>query len=87
MLAVRKSGREIDKFNIYLHTRCWQHFKVRPDGKSLHPEQTDSKYCIYDKRHKDWGYTNGWVQFLTDKLKEGALWQQITAKAVAEGLK
>ena len=81
---ITRGGMEADKFNLSLHTRCWQHFAVRPDGKSLHPEQTDPKYCIYDKRHNDWGYTNGWVQLLTDKLKEGSLWQQITAKAVVE---
>ena len=81
---ITKGGKEVDKFNLSLHTRCWQHFAVRPDGKSLHPEQTDPKYCIYDKRHKDWGYTDGWVQLLTERLKEGSLWQQITAKAVVE---
>lgn len=79
-----RGGKEVDKFNLSLHTRCWQHFKVRPGGKSLHPEQTDPKYCIYDKRHNDYGYTIAWVQFLTEKLKDETLWQKLAAKG-AEG--
>lgn len=61
---VTRAGKEADRLNIAWHTRCWQHFKVRPPSKSPNPEKTDTKYCIYDKRHNDYGYTEEWVKFL-----------------------
>lgn len=78
---IKRGGKEVGKFNLSVHTRCWQHFRVRPDRKSSHPEQTEAKYCIYDKRHNDYGYTNAWVELLVERLKEGSLWEELIAKA------
>ena len=29
-------------------------------------------YCIYDRMHDDYGYTQAWVGFLIEKLKDPA---------------
>ena len=33
-------------------------------------------YCIYDKRHDDYGYTQAWVNMLIEKFKDGKLYEQ-----------
>jgi len=72
-----RHGKAVEKFNMSWHTRCWQHYKARPAGGSNQPEQTDAKYCIYDKRHKDYSYTETWVQFLIQELRKPETWDAI----------
>jgi hypothetical protein len=67
---VERSGKQVSRFNLSIHTRCWKRYKARPDGGSPNPEATDWKHCVYDKRHNDYGYTQGWVDFLIEKLKD-----------------
>lgn len=67
---VERAGKSVDKFNLTIHARCWKRYKVRPASGSATPQQTDSKFCIYDKRHNDYGYTQAWVDFLIEKLKD-----------------
>jgi hypothetical protein len=58
-------------FNQTTHNRSWKKYKVRPERQSTHPDLTESKYCIYDKNRKDYYlYTQAWVDFLIDKLKD-----------------
>lgn len=68
-----------NKFNVALHTKCWKHYNVRPVSNSATPEQTDIKYCIYDKRHNDYGYTEEWVKFLIEHLRDEKVYRQICA--------
>lgn len=77
---VNRGGKPRDKFNIAWHTRCWQLFKVRPPSRSPHPEQTNSKYCIYDRRHNDYGYTETWVELLIEKFKDDKAYEDLFAK-------
>jgi hypothetical protein len=67
---IERGGKQLNRFNLAIHTRCWKRYKARPEGGSPNPEATDWKYCIYDKRHNDYGYTQAWVDFLIKKLKE-----------------
>ena len=74
---VTRGGRQVARFNMSTHTRCWRHFKVRPTGGSAEPQKTDTQYCIYDKRHNDYGYTEAWVQFLIRELQKSGTWAAI----------
>ena len=67
---ITRNGREVAKFNLDTHARCWRRYKIRPASGSSNPQETDWKYCTYDKLHKDYGYTQVWVDFLIDKLKD-----------------
>jgi hypothetical protein len=58
------------KFTIGSHTAGWQYFKVRPAGGATKPEVTDSKYCVYDAAHKDYLYTEAWVDKLAKNLAD-----------------
>lgn len=65
---VKRGGKEVPKFTSDTHTRCWKKYKVRPDGGSANPLDTNPQYCVYDKLNGNYGYTQGWVEYLVDKL-------------------
>lgn len=67
---VKRGSRQIDKFNMGWHVACWRKWNIRPCKHSLTPEATDKQYCIYDRRHNDYGYTEAWVQLLIDTFKD-----------------
>jgi hypothetical protein len=66
---VTRGGKSADKFNLDTHSRCWRKYKVRPSKGSANPHETNWKFCIYDKMHEDYGYTQAWVDFLIEKMK------------------
>ena len=78
---VIRGGKERDKFNIPWHTVCWQKFKVRPSKGEGKPTQTDTKYCFYDSRHNDYGYTEDWVKFLIEKFKDPNAYDELYQQA------
>jgi hypothetical protein len=67
---IDRGGKLVDRFNLAVHARCWKRFKVRPASGSNAPQETNWKYCIYDLRHNDYGYTQAWADFLIEKLKD-----------------
>ena len=69
---VLRVGKQGDKFTMDTHTRCWRQYKVRPPKGSQTPWETNPKYCVYDKLHNDYGYTQEWVDYLVDELKVAA---------------
>jgi hypothetical protein len=69
---IERGGKSVDRFHLAVHARCWKRFKVRPTSGSNTPQETNWKFCIYDQRHNDYGYTQAWVDFLIDKLKDKA---------------
>jgi hypothetical protein len=79
-LKVARGSKLIDKFNVGWHTKCWRHYKVRPPSRSPNPENTETKYCIYDKRHDDYGYTEEWVKFLIEKFKDDKAYDKLFGK-------
>jgi hypothetical protein len=74
---VMRGGKEVDRFNLDTHSRCWRKYKVRPPAESKTPEATEWKYCVYDKMHQDYGYTQEWVDFLIEKLKDPAEFESL----------
>src|SRR5580658_2815793 len=76
LLAVEVYNKPAVKFksggyiNLAVHARCWKRFKVRPTSGSNTPQETNWKFCIYDQRHNDYGYTQAWADFLIEKLKD-----------------
>lgn len=65
-----RGGKEVNKFNLNIHAACWKKYKIRPAAGSRRPEETDSRYCVYDRLHNDYGYTDAWVTLLTEKLRD-----------------
>lgn len=67
---IQRGKKEVNRFNLNIHASCWRRYKVRPTGGDSNPEQTDYRYCVYDKLHDDYGYTQAWVDFLIEKLSD-----------------
>jgi hypothetical protein len=57
-------------FNIGIHIRAWRHYKVRPPSGHPHPERTVPQYCVYDRAHRDYLYTEAWIEFLIRDLAD-----------------
>jgi hypothetical protein len=68
--TVDRKGKPAPRFNLAIHMRCWKRYKARPPAGSATPQDTNKSYCVYDKRHNDYGYTQAWVDFLIAKLKD-----------------
>ena len=55
--------------NLHWHMTMWQKYKVRPIGKAKQKTNTKSEYCIFDKAHRDYLYTNKWIDLLVTQAK------------------
>ena len=60
------------RFTMGMHTESWKELNVRPTSDSKTPEKTDSKYCVYDRAHRDYLYTPAWVKLLVKRLDDAA---------------
>jgi Domain of unknown function (DUF3644) len=71
------------RFSVAAHTAAWHYFKVRPEYGAAKPQVTDSKYCVYDAAHKDYLYTEAWVEKLCKDLSTPEEFQKVTGFAPA----
>ena len=66
------------KFNASTHhAKCWRYYKIRPKKGDPHPENTNKKYCYYDKPFDQYVYTQEWIDFLIEKLKDREEYKKI----------
>ena len=79
-------------FNQATHTQCWHHFKARPPKGAADASMCNPQFCSYDAVHKDYVYTQHWMDFLVEKLSDDATYavvlktkaqQQLAIPAVA----
>lgn len=63
------------RFGITEHTKAWNYYKVRKKGKQ--PDGCKTKFCQYDIPHKDYIYTQEWVDFLVTNLAEEEEYQKV----------
>jgi len=68
------------KFTQTDHTRCWQHYEVRPPGDSDHPERTKPQFCHWDGTFKRHVYTHGWVNYLARKLADADIHREVLGR-------
>lgn len=59
------SGR---KFTSHNHTQAWRKFDVRPKSGVAQPENTNADYCVYHAAHRDYTYSDKWVEFVSDYI-------------------
>lgn len=80
--VVRRVNADIPfKFGLYSNfPRMWKHLKVRPGTDSSNPEKTDERYCIYDRAHGDYLYTEAYAKKLVSILREANAWRVIFGK-------
>jgi len=68
------------KFTVTSHTKCWHYYKVRPSKGSGNPAQCKVDYCQYDEVHRDYVYTDKWVEFLVAELQDDEKCRTILGK-------
>jgi hypothetical protein len=50
------------EFNLYAHfVPAWKKLGVRPMERDEHPERTKEEYCVYDRAHRDYLYTEAFI--------------------------
>ena len=77
-VAARLEGK---KFNQHSHRQCWLYFKARPSTGSGDPGLCNPQFCSYDVVHRDYIYTQAWVDFLVTKLNNDATYQVVMTGA------
>ncbi len=65
-LIAERSGRV---FTVNNHTQAYKKYKVRPKNGARDPLETNKDYCVYHLAHKDYTYSNKWVDFIVEKIK------------------
>jgi Protein of unknown function (DUF3644) len=55
-------------FSMSDHTAAWQRHKVRPLTDTKAPDKTNREYCIYHPAHKDYTYSDKWIELLLGEL-------------------
>ncbi|KXV28834.1 hypothetical protein AD936_19215 [Gluconobacter japonicus] len=61
----QKTGKTFTQRN---HTQAWRMFEVRPRAGATRPEITKRDWCVYHDAHKDYTYSDQWVDFLSTKV-------------------
>jgi hypothetical protein len=66
-------------FSLYNHTHAWYLFKVRPPKEAKQPQNTNRDYCLYHAAHKDYTYSDKWVDLLADQVADEKTFAAIKA--------
>lgn len=74
------------RFNVNHFTNSWKNLRVRPPVGDPHPERTDERYCIYDERHKDYGYTTAYVSKLVRECQAEEGFREVVGTAPKDKL-
>jgi hypothetical protein len=62
--VVRLVSAKLGYFSMHDHTAAWKRHGVRPIQGSPDPAATDARYCLFDKAHGDYIYSDAWVNKL-----------------------
>lgn len=65
-IVVDKINKKYSRFTMRKHIDAYKKYKVRPSDKEKH-----NKYCMYHSTHKDYTYSQEWIDFLLSEIKEG----------------
>ena len=70
------------RFTAHNHTQSWRLHNVRPKGGARQPENTNKDYCIFHAAHKDYTYSEKWVERLVEEVQEEAKLAAIKAQRI-----
>lgn len=66
-------------FTSHNHTQAWRKFKVRPLTGSAQPSKTNRDFCVFNAAHKDYTFTDAWVNFLCEQVEDDKSYAEIRA--------
>ena len=64
-------------FSVHNHTQAWKMYRVRQSGED--PRGCRVEYCQFDDAHRDYVYTQKWVDFLIEKLANEEEYRRVTS--------
>jgi hypothetical protein len=64
------------RFNMVHFVRAWHTTGCRPPANDAHPERTDTRYCIYDQPHRDYVYTQAFVEKLVRECSTATAFEE-----------
>ncbi|MBV1918332.1 MAG: hypothetical protein KUG65_09775 [Sphingomonadaceae bacterium] len=64
-------------FTQHNHTQAWRHYKVRPRKGAKQPENTKKEFCIYHAAHKDYTFSDAWVDLLVEAAGDPKKFEEI----------
>lgn len=56
--------RKVPAFSTHCHQLAWKRHGVRPKKGAKKPEATNKTYCLFHSAHRDYTYSQAWVDFL-----------------------
>jgi len=62
-----KSGKAFTQHN---HTQAWRKYGARPQQGAAQPENTKRDYCVYHAAHKDYTYSDQWIEHLVAEVSD-----------------
>ena len=75
--VAKRVAERIDRpFSVDQHTRAWKCYEVRASGDQ--PDLCATEFCQFDSVHKDYIYTDAWVDLLVQKLSDPAEYKRVT---------
>lgn len=77
-LVKAESGRN---FTNDKHQRAWKMHKARPKTKAADPAATEKKFCVYHPPYKSYTYSQAWVDFLVEQIKDDGRWAALSIYA------
>lgn len=66
------------EFKIQHFIKSWQGMNLRPPEGDPHPERTRENFCIYDRPHRDYLYTQALISHLTERASTEEGFRQLT---------
>jgi hypothetical protein len=67
------------EFTSHNHLQAIRKYKARPKPGSAQPSNTDKTYCIYHSAHKDYTYSDAWVEKLVEAVTDAKEFAAIKA--------
>ena len=64
-------------FTTDKHQRAWKFYKARPKTKASDKANRNRDYCIYHAAHNDYTYSEKWISFLLEEIKDDVKWAKI----------
>ena len=63
----------LKKFTTHNHSQAWKLYKARPKGGAKDPGNTNKDFCIYHAAHKDYTYSQKWIDHLIKSVESEAV--------------
>lgn len=75
----QKSGKAFTSHN---HTQAWRKFQARPRKEAAQPDNTKRDWCVYHAAHKDYTYSDQWIEFLVAEVSDDQKFDDLKATKI-----